>query len=279
MSRLTLPDLKTILYPERLKDPFAEGAGVTETRGGGASEITRYRDKQGNGDIVWRIKKKYNSSIDRLQKAEIDILYKITTRLDEFDKDSQGRVSTIGVFNPKRGFINLDCYDFDLEDWQRLCSAADDHNHAQWCDAVFLLRLLRAALLALRGIHRLDIVHCDIRKDNLCLSGEGPFEKEGKRYIRLNPGSLVLIDFGIAVENGDSSRLSGIVFPDENVYWKSQELHKAHKKLQALGGKYPRNNQYPTFSYSHGRRKKPESAPPSYRAAGNASPSSPPDSP
>lgn len=64
-----------------------------------------------------------------------------------------------------------------------------------------IAKLACAVLEALHGIHRLGIVHCDVKLDNLCLPYAGdPLEPSG---IVLDYGRLALIDFAFSVWPGN----------------------------------------------------------------------------
>lgn len=87
-----------------------------------------------------------------------------------------------------------------LFDWHKL-KAGPPGTAAPWRspfhDPGEVLLLLRACLAALHGIHRLGIVHCDIKAANICLPYVGnPLGEDG---IRFDYGRLRLIDFAFAV--------------------------------------------------------------------------------
>jgi hypothetical protein len=224
MSRLKPDQLLQILY--------GSAQEVTETRGQQKdTKITRYRDGEGN----WRVRKTYSPFLEHMQDRELEILQKIGVELEglELQHTASATLPTIDPATWDRG-IDLAWYGFDLEDWLRMFSARDAQNLAQWRNAGFLLQLLRAALLSLRGLHMLQIVHCNIRTDKLCLVGR--FHKEAK-MVGLAPDSLVLIGMGIAVVKQDFSRLLKLDFRNEfdgqPAYWKSRALREAHAKLAA----------------------------------------------
>jgi hypothetical protein len=90
-----------------------------------------------------------------------------------------------------------------LYDWQRLVSCPVDQlglRESPFTEAGELLRLLRSCLSALRTVHAMGIVHCDIKADNICLPYQGnPLDQSG---IRLDYAGLRLIDFAFAVRPG-----------------------------------------------------------------------------
>jgi hypothetical protein len=89
-----------------------------------------------------------------------------------------------------------------VEDW---LSARPRYPNGKTLDHPFqhagpFLELLRACLVALREIHALGIVHCDIKADNICLPYTPyPFRPEPGERVRIDFERLRLIDFAFAV--------------------------------------------------------------------------------
>jgi len=87
-----------------------------------------------------------------------------------------------------------------LDNWQKLRGIRE--GQPSRCVSLFddvgeVALLLRACLKALHGLHKLGIVHCDIKADNLCLAYLGdPLGEDG---IRLDYGELRVIDFAFSV--------------------------------------------------------------------------------
>jgi len=64
--------------------------------------------------------------------------------------------------------------------------------------AGLFLQLLRACLVALREIHALGIVHCDIKEDNICLP-HSPYPYSPGQAVMLDFERVRLIDFAFSV--------------------------------------------------------------------------------
>lgn len=60
------------------------------------------------------------------------------------------------------------------------------------------LQLLRACLLALREIHRVRIIHCDIKADNICLPF-APYPYQAGRPLSIDYANVRLIDFAFSI--------------------------------------------------------------------------------
>lgn len=87
-----------------------------------------------------------------------------------------------------------------VEDWLRVQPRYE--NGVVWPHpfqhAGLFLQLLRACLVALREIHQLGIVHCDIKEDNICLPYE-PCPCAPGQPVRIDFGRVKLIDFAFSV--------------------------------------------------------------------------------
>ena len=100
------------------------------------------------------------------------------------------------------GIARVDTQDAgpSLDHWQKLRGIREGRPEAcvsPFDDAGELALLLRACLKALHGLHKLGIIHCDIKADNLCLNYAGdPLGEEG---IRLDYDRLRIIDFAFSL--------------------------------------------------------------------------------
>lgn len=86
-----------------------------------------------------------------------------------------------------------------LQDWLsvRPQYASGDTLKHPFRHAGMFLELLRACLMALEEIHRLGIVHCDIKEDNICLP-YAPYPPQ-RGPLRIGFDRLKLIDFSFSV--------------------------------------------------------------------------------
>jgi hypothetical protein len=87
-----------------------------------------------------------------------------------------------------------------IEDWLRV---QPRYPNGKTLDHPFqhagtFLRLLRAGLVALREIHALGIVHCDIKEDNLCLP-YAPYPFRFGQSIGIDYERVRLIDFAFSI--------------------------------------------------------------------------------
>lgn len=62
---------------------------------------------------------------------------------------------------------------------------------------LFTLAILKGALVALERIHQHNIIHCDIKLDNICLPFKGGNAEQGQ-IIQIQLDNITLIDFGVA---------------------------------------------------------------------------------
>lgn len=89
-----------------------------------------------------------------------------------------------------------------LENWLRVQpryanGIVDAHPFARV--GLFLL-LIRACLIALREIHALGIVHCDIKPDNICLPYTPyPFNPEADSWLHIDFEHIRIIDFAFSI--------------------------------------------------------------------------------
>jgi len=87
-----------------------------------------------------------------------------------------------------------------IEDWLRVQTRYE--NGVVWPHpfqhAGLFLQLLRACLVALKEIHALGIVHCDIKEDNICLP-YSPYPYAPGQTVRIDFERVRLIDFAFSV--------------------------------------------------------------------------------
>ena len=103
-------------------------------------------------------------------------------------------------FEPATVSVNTFDAGITIGDWLRVRPCFDDgttlsHPFQRTKD---FLRLIRACLVALEEIHRHQVVHCDIKDDNICLPYAPCPYREGEP-IRLDFDGLRLIDFAFAI--------------------------------------------------------------------------------
>lgn len=93
----------------------------------------------------------------------------------------------------------------DLCDWfnapifinELNCSLDNIYDHP-----LFALSALKGSLIALEKIHQHNIIHCDIKLDNICLPFKGGHAKDGD-IIQIQLDNITLIDFGVAYWAGN----------------------------------------------------------------------------
>lgn len=93
-----------------------------------------------------------------------------------------------------------------LDNWQKLRVSPLGHpevSRGVFAEVGEVAKLLCACLSALHGLHKLGIVHCDIKADNLCLDYFGDPLAEGG--IAFDYAGLNLIDFAFSVWPGSPS--------------------------------------------------------------------------
>ncbi|MFM8330335.1 MAG: DUF4384 domain-containing protein [Candidatus Methylumidiphilus sp.] len=104
-----------------------------------------------------------------------------------------------------------------VADWLRVSPKYDDgkvcHHPFQHPSEFF--RLASACLIALQGIHRYGVVHCDIKLDNICLpyhpSDSSAIDKD--RRIIIDYDAIKLIDFAFSVTSARPLRHSLPILP------------------------------------------------------------------
>jgi len=89
-----------------------------------------------------------------------------------------------------------------IEDWLNVRPRyADGTTQAHpFTHAYMFFSLLKACLVALKEIHRIGIVHCDIKADNICLPySPYPFNSESDNPITIDFEHIRLIDFAFSI--------------------------------------------------------------------------------
>ncbi|MBC8379779.1 MAG: hypothetical protein H8E62_11470 [Planctomycetes bacterium] len=77
------------------------------------------------------------------------------------------------------------------------------------------LQLIRACLKALEEIHRLGIVHCDIKPDNICLPYR-PYPMKAGQRIHIDFEQIQLIDFAFSISRNRPLTKALPIKPSEN---------------------------------------------------------------
>ncbi|MFM8333756.1 MAG: hypothetical protein ACKN9T_18935 [Candidatus Methylumidiphilus sp.] len=125
-----------------------------------------------------------------------------------------------------------------IENWLRIQpryanGMVDAHPFARV--GLFLL-LIRACLIALREIHALGIVHCDIKPDNICLPYTPyPFNPETDGFIRIDFEHIRIIDFAFSVNPAWPLEHNLPILP--TAPYQSELLKAALRKDRAATGK------------------------------------------
>lgn len=86
----------------------------------------------------------------------------------------------------------------DLSKWYNIKAKVINDNTVIFdifYNPLFLIATLKNSLLALQQIHKNDIIHCDIKLDNICLPFDG-YDLEKGRVFKPLFDNISLIDFG-----------------------------------------------------------------------------------
>jgi uncharacterized membrane protein YhaH (DUF805 family) len=199
MSTLKIGDLLRIFDRPGVPATEERPPAVERTAKDSYSRLMRYLEK---GELV--IQKEYHGALSGMQRAEKTNLEYVNSGFQEDDEarkylaaclELKTQVFTFGEMQTE---ILMQWHGFDLEDFMRLLPMEEPGN-AHWRDPVFLLQLLRHALHALRALHRMGIVHADIKWDNITLEFDWRNFSRSSREIVLKPENLRLIDFGLSL--------------------------------------------------------------------------------
>lgn len=123
----------------------------------------------------------------------------------------------------------------DLDDWFEAPIFINELNRSLdniYEHPFFVLAILKGSLNALWQIHQLDIIHCDIKMDNICLPYHGGEVDKGEN-IQIQLDKVTLIDFGTSywIGNlGNSERLWLGYNENENERYQSRFLINILKK-------------------------------------------------
>ena len=104
------------------------------------------------------------------------------------------KVSGLQIAQNQVELVTLDAGPDFLRDW--LLPAQQSHKPTLWRSEADALKFLRACLKALLSLHRLGVIHGDLKADNLCVS-EDKIHTGGSK--RLDLSSLTMIDFAYAL--------------------------------------------------------------------------------
>lgn len=210
----------------------------TET--GGVSYVERLpvgSNKSGKTHLVLHFRKIVMGEVSALIKHEEKILDHLTkhqvphtVRLLDYQNSpnyQQPEKSTQTIVTQAAGV--------DLDDWFEAPIFINELNRSLnniYEHPLFVLAILKGSLNALWQIHQLDIVHCDIKMDNICLPYHGGEADKGET-IQIQLDNVTLIDFGTSywIGNlGNSERLWLGYNENENERYQSQLLINILKK-------------------------------------------------
>lgn len=210
----------------------------TET--GGVSYVERLpvgSNKSGKTHLVLHFRKIVMGEVSALIKHEEKILDHLTkhqvphtVRLLDYQNSpnyQQPEKSTQTIVTQAAGV--------DLDDWFEAPIFINELNRSLnniYEHPLFVLAILKGSLNALWQIHQLDIVHCDIKMDNICLPYHGGEADKGET-IQIQLDKVTLIDFGTSywIGNlGNSERLWLGYNENENERYQSQLLINILKK-------------------------------------------------
>ncbi|MDL2268399.1 SUMF1/EgtB/PvdO family nonheme iron enzyme [Desulfosarcina sp. OttesenSCG-928-A07] len=171
------------------------------------AKIIRYLD----GNTI-RVGKTYNR-LTHLQvheiKLNLDLLGKIVeigeppypTVLHYIAGPENTEIKSSSTEPLNKADIITKWYGFDLDDWQQLLPLAEN---PMLYHSTFLLQLLKTAIEGLYALYSVKFIHCDIKKDNLCLAVELPKCIQTKTHWQgtLDPSRLKIIDLGLCFRSG-----------------------------------------------------------------------------
>ncbi|GHU41259.1 hypothetical protein AGMMS50289_04110 [Betaproteobacteria bacterium] len=223
-----------------LENPQAE---TRQTRGAGLTSIVKSWDNEINKAVV---SKTYTGALNPLQGWELQLMLKIQQAgvtdgnarkylialRRAHQEDSGGTIIPIGSGRTLTTTLMTLWHGFDLQDWIKLLPPAVN---PAWKSPDFILRMLRSAICALQSLHAIQLVHCDIRADNICLNYDPAKSDVAAGKICLDPDSLRLIDIGVAVDTNDKTLPAlhklGLSGSNSEGWWKSSRLKQAHAEL------------------------------------------------
>jgi formylglycine-generating enzyme required for sulfatase activity/serine/threonine protein kinase len=231
MSFRTINELVSVL-----QNPFAKTE--PEIRGGERDRTLLTREYDENG--VFFIRKVNEGRLSVLSKNELRLMEDIAERAPDdpyVDEYLAKLLQTKKDYSHRgaRSEIVMQWHGFDLGDFVRLLPVRYNDN---WRNSTFLLQLLNHALRGLHALHRMGIVHADIKRDNITLEidPKEDFLKKSNEIV-LRPKNITLIDFGVSLGNTeDYSHLKRIGFANYSeggvLYsWKAERLRAAHEEL------------------------------------------------
>jgi uncharacterized membrane protein YhaH (DUF805 family) len=199
MSTLKIGDLLRIFERPGVPATEERPPATERTAKDSYSRLMRYLEKE---DLV--IQKEYHGALSGMQRAEKINLEYVNSGFQGDDEARKYLAACLELktqmftFGEMQTEILMQWHGFDLEDFMRLLPV-DEPGNAHWRDPVFLLQLMWHALRALRALHRMGIVHADIKWDNITLEFDWRNFSRSTREIVLKPENLRLIDFGLSL--------------------------------------------------------------------------------
>ena len=158
-------------------------------RNGRPCEYVKVFKPTGLGNAAYWIRREYDFLLDFSLKKLKQVV--------EFATITQGGD---GIHTPIVESVATRDAGVTLCDWlcERPRYADGDTLRHPFRHAGMFLELLRACLVALHEIHRANIVHCDIKEDNICLP-YAPYPLPPGQTVRIDFKRLRLIDFAFSI--------------------------------------------------------------------------------
>lgn len=209
---------------------------------GGISDVVRLPQI---GNLPLRFHKTVQQEKSSLVRNEIRILEHCTEK-------KLNRVVAMFDYNQKLSLQQITTISagVDLSKWHDIkAKIINEHTVISdiFYNPLFLIAILKNSLLALKQIHQNDIIHCDIKLDNICLPFDG-YDLEKGRVFKPLFDNISLIDFGhshwIGNSLGNSQRCWLGYIENERERYQSKHLIGILKQ-------YAKDNAYKTEKYDN----------------------------